>query len=525
MLFKMIRSFFFFLSIVLAFPIAFSQNGVPESLRNKNEIMWLKADNYFNHNDFTSSVALLKELYELSDQLEPERRLSVLHRLSTSFLLIGDYQQAHRYGLELYNADKPKELEYYDIPAFLNLVSVYNWENQLSSSSDLCGEMLPKIKSINIPKEKLNDYMCKFYVQVSVTNNRLGNHEEALKWINEAKKYANSSELKTLCDFNSALIYKELGDDDSAIDLYARILDGNANDVNSAIALGNYLELLIKHKRVADVISTFNNKKSLISIFNEPRVAIGCYANIAQAYAATGDYESAYSYMAKAKAQSDTIVAKLKNDSLILRGENPEISDSDRNRKINVHIFIIFGLIFVIIAVTLIYFLLKGKSRLKKVVDENKAVQEDLVRQSYSERETINAIIQLSELSDTIVRIQETSLNERMSADKKLLTISTLLKQYNASKNKNEIFNHFFSKLNGPFLRRLKEAHPNISANEERLCSLIVAGFSTKEIAKTLGCAPRAVETAKYRLKKKLQLSFDQSTTDYLHEIMTNTEV
>lgn len=521
----MIRLILLILSITIAFGSYAGQSvNSNDSLLKNSEVLWLKADNYFSHDEFDSSIPLLMELYENSDNLSKERRFSVLHRLSTSYLLSGDYRQALKYGLELYGSPKPKDLKYYDIPAFLNLISVYNWENQLSRSNSLCEEMLGRIKSIDIPKERQNDYMCKVYVQASITYNRLKNPEKALKLIDEAKRYADTQELRTLCDFNAALIHKELDDDDSAMSLYARIIDSPADDVNTAIALGNYLELLVKHNQYETAISIFNKRKSLLSLPLDSRFVVGCYSNVAKAYASVDDYESAYSYMAKAKEQTDTVVAKLKNDFMILSGDDKQASDEDGRKGFGLPLVIIVVFVLVIIACTLYYFLLKNKSRLRKVVDENKAAQEDIARQSYSEREMISAVMQLSEVSEAMTKIHETTLNDKMPADKKLLAITSIVKQYDTLKGRNEIFNHLFSKLNGPFLHRLKETHPNLSANEERLCSLIVVGFSTKEIAEKIGSAPRAVETAKYRLKKKFQLSSDQSTTDYLKNIMSKSE-
>ena len=87
-------------------------------------------------------------------------------------------------------------------------------------------------------------------------------------------------------------------------------------------------------------------------------------------------------------------------------------------------------------------------------------------------------------------------------------------------------WDHFakhFDKVHSDFVVRLKEKHPNISANELKLCAYLRMNLSTKEIAQLMNISVRGVEISRYRLRKKLQLSMDTGLFDYLINIQTRT--
>ena len=66
----MIRLILLILSITIAFGSYAGQSvNSNDSLLKNSEVLWLKADNYFSHDEFDSSIPLLMELYENSDNL------------------------------------------------------------------------------------------------------------------------------------------------------------------------------------------------------------------------------------------------------------------------------------------------------------------------------------------------------------------------------------------------------------------------------------------------------------------------
>ena len=77
-------------------------------------------------------------------------------------------------------------------------------------------------------------------------------------------------------------------------------------------------------------------------------------------------------------------------------------------------------------------------------------------------------------------------------------------------------FNTYFESINKNFYSRLKSISPDISANDLKLCAMIKMNLSIKEMAGILNISPDSVKTARYRLRKKLQLLTEDNLNDFI---------
>ena len=77
-------------------------------------------------------------------------------------------------------------------------------------------------------------------------------------------------------------------------------------------------------------------------------------------------------------------------------------------------------------------------------------------------------------------------------------------------------FNTHFESVNKSFYSRLKQAYPDISPNDLKISALIKLNLSIKEMAGILNISPDSVKTARYRLRKKLQLNSEDNLTDFI---------
>ncbi len=77
-------------------------------------------------------------------------------------------------------------------------------------------------------------------------------------------------------------------------------------------------------------------------------------------------------------------------------------------------------------------------------------------------------------------------------------------------------FNTSFESINKNFYSRLKQTYPDISPNDLKICALIKMNLSIKEMAGILNISPDSVKTARYRLRKKLQLNTEDNLTDFI---------
>jgi DNA-binding CsgD family transcriptional regulator len=78
--------------------------------------------------------------------------------------------------------------------------------------------------------------------------------------------------------------------------------------------------------------------------------------------------------------------------------------------------------------------------------------------------------------------------------------------------------NHFNAVYDG-YYDKLLSLHPDLTETELRHCIFIKLHLQTKEIARILLIDPRSVQTARYRIKKKMKLTEDVDIRDYLLNI------
>ncbi|MEJ2112529.1 MAG: triple tyrosine motif-containing protein, partial [Flavobacteriaceae bacterium] len=81
------------------------------------------------------------------------------------------------------------------------------------------------------------------------------------------------------------------------------------------------------------------------------------------------------------------------------------------------------------------------------------------------------------------------------------------------------VFEEAFNNADKDFLKKIKNMHSNLTHNDLRLCAYLRLNLSSKEIAPLLNISPRSVEVKRYRLRKKIDLSHEESLTDYILEI------
>ncbi|AQS92628.1 hypothetical protein BXQ17_00455 [Polaribacter sp. BM10] len=101
--------------------------------------------------------------------------------------------------------------------------------------------------------------------------------------------------------------------------------------------------------------------------------------------------------------------------------------------------------------------------------------------------------------------------------DKK--TVKTIINQIDSVLERDEdwkTLTEHFNALHNNFYDKLIEKHPNITETELRHCMFIKLHMQTKEIARIFMIDPRSVQTARYRIKKKLNLEENESLRDYL---------
>ena len=80
-------------------------------------------------------------------------------------------------------------------------------------------------------------------------------------------------------------------------------------------------------------------------------------------------------------------------------------------------------------------------------------------------------------------------------------------------------FDFHFTKANPDFFEKLNKLHPNLNANDKRICAFIKMQMPTKQMAEFLGINVKSLEMTRYRLRKKLALKDRSDLNQYLNNL------
>lgn len=77
-------------------------------------------------------------------------------------------------------------------------------------------------------------------------------------------------------------------------------------------------------------------------------------------------------------------------------------------------------------------------------------------------------------------------------------------------------FEQSFNLVYDNFMVRLTERYPTLKTSDKRICAYLRMGLSSKEMATLMNTVVRSIETARYRLRKKLELESGENLVDFL---------
>ncbi|WP_198537013.1 helix-turn-helix and ligand-binding sensor domain-containing protein [Salegentibacter sediminis] len=154
----------------------------------------------------------------------------------------------------------------------------------------------------------------------------------------------------------------------------------------------------------------------------------------------------------------------------------------------------------------------KDKELIKQ---DKKLLEEDNIRKS---KELANYTMMLVKKKDVFTETYENLQDfqktlKTQGARRNLRNIIQKLNNHRIGEEYMKVFDVNFEKVHKNFFRTLKEINPDLTKRELRLCAFVKMDLTNKEIAPLLNISVRGVETARYRVRKKL----DVQEPNFLH--------
>ncbi|MDV7186487.1 hypothetical protein R3X25_04275 [Lutibacter sp. TH_r2] len=305
----------------------------------------------------------------------------------------------------------------------------------------------------------------------------------------------------------------------------------------------NHSYASILYSMWGDLYVEMNNKSKALYYFNkslsaisEHKTRIGLKVELLQKTSnlnsILGNHKIAFQQMKASKHLGDSLFGSqsLRNKQLFeikdshrkLIVENQKIKKEQelkllKSKKDKLNQQLIFSLILLITIISAAFFVISSLKK-KHLLEKELITERTRSEIELKKKELTLTALQLMEKDKLLDEIKVDL--KKIQKDKNVESINKIRSTINVSSKKNwEEFEARFVQINNSFYDSLHKKHNNLSRNELKLCALIKLNFSSKEMADILGVSADSINKARYRLRKKMNLTRDENLVTYISSI------
>ena len=418
----------------------------------------------------------------------------------------GNYDLAEKYYNEILKNDIDKNTILPISIALTNKANIFIKQSKYEEAMSMADSSLYLcIRDFNDSLQAIN-YNCKAEIYDSI-----GDFESARKYYLQSSFLTYSTENYLTCGksmFGLAHLYQRQGMHENAINVFKIICDST-----------------MKYKHFDICYQS-------------------CY-QLSKCYASLGRYEEAYNYFNKYDISYDSAFA-IKHDKKIEELRNSYLlslnikelkvneikEESIKDNKNEWKLFISITIVLTMIVIT--FGILYAKNT--EIFHKNKVtsyeqqikidkIESDLMEyQLKSNRELIiKMALQIKSYVDIINPIKEElksaiELPEKEQKNK-IKNLYHNIHNNTITLNNAESIKKQIDAIYKDFFKKLDDKHPGLTKSEKKLCTMLYINMSSKEIATVTNTTIRSVETSRYRLRRKFELSRDEDIVSFLQKI------
>lgn len=528
---------------------------------------------YYYQKELDSALVYFKKALAINTEIMHQwGQASALHQIGAIQNLQGNYHEAIQSFQESGEIFKSKNDSLAFAKSIENIGVSYNLMRHRPKAIEYFLKAIQLYEKINNPVGVGRGYYHISYILINQHK-----YKEALKYLNEGlpkiEKEGNKQFIASILQ-NTGNCYKGLKKYSKALDYLQRALDyrkaiGNKKAIalNQSIIGDTYYEkeeyntaMQYYEKALSNYPTTRNNKQKLST-----------YNAIAKTYLKTKKIDLAKHYVSKAIAINKTIkdlkrekeinhtlsniaeqegkstqalqfyknYERLKDSLYVLENEkrvgelqiifetekkerqitmkNTEIELLEQKAKMSslqrALLVIGFGLLMIIFSLGFYVFRLK----IKRSILEKEKLNSEL---NYKKNELTTYALHIAKKNKVLENLRNEvklikhseSKNAQYNYQKLIQTINFDLRDDENWEN----FRKYFEQVHKGFYCRIKKKYSHVTTNELRFLALLKMNLSSKEIGSILNISQEGVKKARYRLRKKLDLSPDCSLQDLI---------
>lgn len=159
------------------------------------------------------------------------------------------------------------------------------------------------------------------------------------------------------------------------------------------------------------------------------------------------------------------------------------------------------------------------KSELAKVNQANMKLEREIGFKRKEQMDIALNIINKNRFLEKLKSKVNKIIDKPTTEKEELVRLKKLIIDNLSLDNDRERFYIYVNELNRDFYFRLLSRYPNLTENEQRLCSLVRLSLRSKEMASILNISPKSVEINRHRLRKKMHLKRGDNLTEIISKL------
>ena len=534
-----------------AFNCAQKANDIASSTNNNKQIAEsyiVMGDIFSRHNTYSTAINYYEKAIE-------------------KLIIIKDYSKIYKQYIKIanlyeeYESDPKRSIEAMknaliytqmmrndkaSIETYLNYADIYLSHNDYNNALSYYDKVLKYGINNKIAKDIARTLTCKAYIYLNKRD-----YPEALHLIDSSLILCKSNPYNILMIKNYGLkaeIHDSLKEYDKAKEHYKQAIELAYNN-KSFNECGEYMYKLgkmnMRLEQTKSAIEVFKILCDSTEKFKMYDICYNSYYEMSRCYANLGDYEKAYHFFIKYDNCNDSAMIAKQEEKMEeihtsyllslnieeMRANKLELNNT-KNKKINTIITIATTIVIIILAISLIFVFVRNKYLHHKNIETtyeqqlkiNKMENDLMEIQLKNNKESlINMALHLKSYIDFINPLKN-ELKEIIDSPEqeqkgRIKNIYLTMQNNSCLFNNTESLNKQIDDIYKDFLERLEHKYPGITKAEKRLCAMLYINMSSKEIAVINNTTLRSVETSRYRLRKKFNLSRDEDIVNFLKSI------
>ncbi len=488
-------------------------------------LYFFQIDSLFSANDYAKKGILAAE---------KEENYNVLGNLyiiqGYIYLNYGTYVKSIDFFSKGEQIGKKHQLDKVVMGANHGMGRVYNELGEYDKALEVLSNGLSIAKNDSVAKE-----IVVFYNAIGVALQSQEKFDSALVYFK--KYYQKSTERSDTLSMIYALVnigecFRLSNDFDTAIEYYyqATELNKSINNAQAKAAIYGNLSSIYTSRKNYELAIQYLKKGIAVCSSNDglSSYLLQDYKLVVDNYAAISQYDSAYVYYIKYIAFRDSVYEKdrIRTIDNLLSGY--EIAEKEAQAKIlaqklrNRTLVLVFSIslsVLIVLLLILTYSRYKLKTRFYK--KETKALNLTIDEKN---RELVTRVMDQNHQNEVYEDINTTLAKLEKTEDiESLKQYLTSLKQSLSKKEKVgmgwDSFKLHFEQVHTDFFEELLNKSESLTQNDLRICAYIKLNLSTKDIANILNISDRAIQTSRYRIKKKLNLPPEVDLIKFIQSI------